>query len=82
MRMNTDETGGRAACERLEKLFRVEPQVYDRVSFKLAAFIGMATLPGDRFISSRSLLQNAAQALQQARAYRLTNTVIFTQMEP
>jgi len=75
----TDEQGGRSACERLEKLFNVEPQTYDRVSFKLSAFIGMATLPGDRSISSDKLIHNASQALQHARANRLKSTVIFTE---
>jgi hypothetical protein len=76
---STDELGGRAACERLEKLFIVEPQTYDRVSFKMVAFIGMATLPGDRSISSQRLMENALQALQQARGNHLTNTVIFSE---
>jgi len=78
---STDELGGRVACERLENLFIVEPQTYDRVSFKLVAYIGMATLPGDRSISSQKLTQNALQALQQARANQLTNTVIFSEKE-
>ena len=76
---STDEQGGRIACERLEKLFKVEPQTYDRVSFRLFAFIGMATLPGDRSISSNKLMQNALQALQHARSNRLTNAVIFSE---
>jgi hypothetical protein len=78
---STDEEGGRTACERLEKLFQVDPQTYDRVSFQLAAFIGMATLPGDPSISSNQLLQNASQALQHARTNRLRKTVIFSQMK-
>src|ERR671925_241250 len=40
---STDEQGGRMACERLEKLFNIEHQTYDRVSFELSTFIGMAT---------------------------------------
>jgi len=79
---STDEQGGRIACERLEKLFHIEPRAYDRVSFELSAFIGMATLPGDRSISSKELMQNASQALQHARENRLTNTVIFSEMKP
>jgi len=78
---STNEQGGRLACERLEKLFHVDPQTYDRVSFKLAAFIGMATLPGDPSISSNQLLQNASQALQHARTNRLTNAVIYSQIK-
>lgn len=79
---STDEQGGRTACERLEKLFNVESQTYDRVSFKLSAYIGMATLPGDRSISSKQLMKNAAEALQHAHANRLKNVVIFSEMEP
>lgn len=78
---STDEQGGRMACERLEKLFQIDPQEYDRVSSELAAFMGMATLPGDPSISSNQLLQNAAQALQHARTNRLTNAVIFSEMK-
>ncbi|HET9912703.1 MAG TPA: diguanylate cyclase [Anaerolineales bacterium] len=77
----TDEQGGRMACERLEKLFHAEPQSYDRVSFEVSVFVGMATLPGDRSISSKKLLHNAAQALQHARMHRLKHTVIFSEIE-
>jgi predicted signal transduction protein with EAL and GGDEF domain len=77
----TDEQGGRIACERLEKLFHIEPHTYDRVSFELSAFIGLATLPGDSSISSKELIQNASQALQYARENRLTNAVIFSKMK-
>jgi hypothetical protein len=78
---STDEEGGRMACERLEKLLHIEHQTYDRVSFELAAFIGMATLPGDRSISGKKLLENASEALQYARANRLTNTVVYSEMK-
>jgi predicted signal transduction protein with EAL and GGDEF domain len=78
---STYEPGGRIACERLEKLFNMEPQTYDRVSFKLSAFIGMATLPGDQSISSEKLMQNASDALQHAHANRLKSTVIFSEMK-
>lgn len=77
---STDEQGGRIACERLERLFNVEPQTYDRVSFKLSAYIGMATLTGDRSVSSKKLLQNAAEALQYAHVNHLKNTVIFSDL--
>jgi len=60
---STDNEGGRIVCERLEKLFNVEQQTYDRVSFKLSAFFGMASLPGDKAISSKILIQNASNAL-------------------
>lgn len=78
---STDEQGGRIACERLEKLFHIEPQTYDRVSFTLSAFIGMATLLGDRSISSQELIQNASQALRYARENRLANAVMFSEIK-
>jgi GGDEF domain-containing protein len=76
----TDEKGGRIVCERLEKLFSTEAQIYDKVSFKLFVFIAMATLPGDRSLTSRKILENASQALLHARENRITNTVIFSEM--
>jgi GGDEF domain-containing protein len=76
----TDMDGGRIACERLGKLLNVKPQMYDRVSFKLSAFLGMATLPGDRSISSTQIIQNASQAMTHARKNRILNPVIFSEM--
>jgi predicted signal transduction protein with EAL and GGDEF domain len=78
---STDEQGGRTACERLEQLFNVERQTYDRVSFKLSAFIGLATLPGDRSISGETLLDHALEAERHAHANRLKNTVVFSEMK-
>lgn len=77
----TDEHGGHMACERLEKLFHVEPQSEDKVSFELSVFIGMVTLSGDRSISSKKLMQNADRAVQHARTNRLKHTVIFSDMK-
>ena len=76
---STDESGGRIACQRLEELFNIEPQTYDRVSFKLLAFIGMVTVSGDQSRSSKKLTENAAEAMQNARAKQITNTVIFSE---
>jgi GGDEF domain-containing protein len=79
---STDIEGARVACDRLERLLNAEPELYDRVSFKLFTFIGTASLPGDAALSSRNLIANAAAAMQHARANRLKNTVIFSEMEP
>lgn len=76
----TDEQGGRTACERLEKLFNTETQASDKVSFGLSIFIGMATLPGDRSISSKKLMHSTALALQHARMHRLKHGVIFSEI--
>ena len=78
---STDEQGGRVVCERLEQLFNVEPQTYDRVSFKLLAFIGMATISGDRSVLSKKLMQDAAEALQYARTHSTKKAVLFSDMQ-
>jgi PleD family two-component response regulator len=78
---STGEAGGRVACERLEKRFDVKHQSDDRVSFKISVFIGMATLPGDKLLSSAKLLEQASQALQFARTKRSAKAVIFSEMK-
>lgn len=74
---STSAPGARTACERLRKLMTVEHQTYDKVSFKLSAFIGMATVPVDHMMSSEELEENATRALQHARANHLTSVVVF-----
>ena len=76
----TDETGGRVVCERLAKLFNVPHQTYDRVSFNLSVFVGMASLPGGSSLTSRNLMQQAAKAMQHARDHQLTTAVIFSEI--
>lgn len=76
----TDAAGGRVACERLGRLFDVRQQADDRVSFKVSVFIGMATLPGDRSLTSTKLLEQASQALGLARTERLAKVVLFSEM--
>jgi hypothetical protein len=77
----TGAQGARTACERLEKLMSTEPQQYDRVSFKLLVFIGLATLPYDRSVSRDELIENAAQALRHARANQLKSVVSFSEIQ-
>jgi len=76
----TDESGGRIACDRLEKLFHVEPQTYDRVSFKLSAYIGMTSITGDVRTSGDKLLQQASTAMQRARASHSQNAVAYSEI--
>jgi predicted signal transduction protein with EAL and GGDEF domain len=78
---STNEEGGRIACERLEELFNSRPEADDKASLKLFAFMGMATLPGGSSISGKKLLENAALALQEARANRLTKAILFSEMK-
>lgn len=77
---STDEKGARIVCERLENLFHVESQVYDKVSFKMSTYIGTATLPGDRSITSKKLMDNAALALKHARNNHLSKAVAFSDL--
>jgi len=76
----TGAQGARTACERLKKLMIVNEQPFDKVSFKLRAFIGLATLPNnDMSVTSDILSQHAAQALQHARTNQITNVVYFSE---
>ena len=79
---STDHKGGRIVCERLENYFNLEARVYEKLPFKMKVYIGMATLPGDRSISSQKLMDNALLALRHARENRLTATVIFSEIKP
>lgn len=76
----TDETGGRIVCERLANLFNVPHQTYDRVSFTLRIFVGMASIPGGSSLTSHNLMQQAAKAMQHARDHQLTHAVIFSEL--
>lgn len=78
---STDEQGGRIVCKRLEKLFYKEAQIYDKVSFKLAAYIGLAAYPGSRSLTGQKLMSDASQALQHARENQITNTVVFSDLK-
>jgi len=79
---STDHKGGRMVCERLENYFNFEAQVYEKVPFKMKVYIGMATLPGDRSISSQKLMDNALLALRHARENRLATAVIYSEIKP
>ena len=76
----TDEAGGRIVCERLANLFNVPHQTFDRVSFQLTIFVGMASLAKDSAITSHNLMQQAAKAMQHAREHRITTAVIFSEI--
>ncbi len=77
---STGAQGARIACKRLENLLNIKPQTYDRVSFTLFAFIGIASLPGDRSISGHKIMQSASEALQHARTNRLTSAFTFSEI--
>lgn len=76
----TDEIGGRIVCERLEKLFCIEAEVYEKVSFKLKVHIGMISLPSDKALTSKHLMDGALQALDHARENHITKPVIFSEL--
>ena len=76
----TDEAGGRLVCERLAKLFNEPQRTYDRVSFEMTVFVGMASFPGNASLTSNLLLQQASKAMQHARDQRLTKAVTFSEI--
>ena len=76
----TDEPGGRIVCERLASLFNVQHQTYDRVSFKMVIFVGMAALPGDASLTTIKLMQQASTAMQYARDRRIASAVVFSEI--
>ena len=76
----TDEPGGRIVCERLAGLFNAEHQTYDRISFNMVIFVGMASIAGGEQLSSTKLLKQASTAMEHARDRRLTNAVIFSEI--
>jgi len=77
---STDQQGGRIVCERLEKLFKVTQQTYDRVSFQLSAFIGMTSADGTAPLHSSKLIEEASAAMQHARVNRSQNAVLFSEI--
>jgi len=77
---STAAHGARTACERLRDLMTLTPHELDRVSFKLSAYIGMATLPNDRSVTSDGLAQNASLALEHARTNRSKSVVSFSEI--
>ena len=76
----TDELGARVVCNRLETLFRLEGDVYDKVSFKLNVYIGSVSLPSDKSLSSKRLMDGALKALDHARDNHSIKTVVFSEL--
>lgn len=79
MMPSTSAPGARTACERLKKLMTIEHDSFDRMSFELATFIGLATMPVDHMVSSEELAEQASKALQHARTNHITNVVAFSE---
>lgn len=77
----TDEASAKIVCDRLEALFLKEAEVYEKVSFKLNAYLGVASIPNeDRTISSKLLMDNAITALEHARKHQHSKTVVFSEI--
>ena len=71
---STSIPGARTACERLKNRILAE----DGVLLNLSLFIGMTSMHAHDSITSQEFLENAARALQYARAQGLTNVVAFS----
>jgi hypothetical protein len=77
----TGSPGARTACERLKKIMTVNTQPYDKVSFELHAFIGLATLPNnDTSVTSDMLSKHASEALGHARTNQLSSVIYFSDL--
>jgi hypothetical protein len=66
--------GARTACERLKNKITAEAGV----ALNLSLFIGMTSMHAHDSITGEEFLQNAARALQYARAQGLTSVVAFS----
>jgi len=71
---STSTPGARTAFERLKNKIITE----EGVSLNLSLFIGMTSMHAHDSITSEEFLQNAARALQHARAQGLTGVVAFS----
>jgi GGDEF domain-containing protein len=71
---STSAPGARTACERLKKKIIAE----EGIALNLSLFIGIASMPIHNSITSEEFVQNAARALQYARANGLTSVVAFS----
>ena len=71
---STGVPGARTACERIKKKIAADDA---GAALNLSLFIGMDSLPAHHAITSEEFSQNAARALQHARANGLTGAVAF-----
>ncbi|HKY54210.1 MAG TPA: GGDEF domain-containing protein [Anaerolineales bacterium] len=78
---STNEEGGRVVCERLDELFRGNPQPFDRVSFTLSAFIGMTSAIANKPLTGDKLMQQAETAMQHARAHHMASAVSYSEIK-
>jgi hypothetical protein len=76
----TNEEGGRIACERLAKSFNEPHQTFDRVSFNMVVYVGMASIAAGESLTGETLLQQAAKAMQHARDNHITTAVSFSDL--
>lgn len=71
---STSTPGARTACERLKKKITTEATE----NLNLSLFMGIASIPAHTAITSEEFSQNAARALQHARANGLNSVVAFS----
>lgn len=74
----TFEGGGRIACERLAKSFNEPHQTFDRISFNMVIYVGMASIQAGESLTSENLLGQAAKAMQYARDNHITTAVSYS----
>ena len=77
----TDESGGRNACKRLEQLLNTSDQTEDGIAFQVSAFIGLASIADELTASSANLLGAACKAMEHARVTHSRSTVVFSDLK-
>ena len=77
----TDESGGRAASERLLSLFKGLLQAESGVTFSVSAFIGISSHPGGLDLSGDILLQQASAALTHARQQGISTYTSYSDID-
>jgi hypothetical protein len=78
----TNESGGRAVCERLLSVFKTDLLTEQEGAFpSLSAYMGLATNLGGPDLSAEILIQQAGSALKHALAESSKNYVSYSELK-
>jgi hypothetical protein len=77
----TNESGGRAVCERLLSLFKGLIHTETGLTFSLAVYIGVSSHLGGAGISGEILIQQAAAALKHARSQGIPTYSVYSDIQ-
>ncbi|MBI2757085.1 MAG: diguanylate cyclase [Chloroflexi bacterium] len=77
----TDEKGGRSVCARLLYIFKNLPSEETKLTFNLAAYIGLASHHGGPDLSGDILVQQAASALNHTRQQNIPAYAAYSDIQ-